>query len=411
MKQFLGYEPLRLRTLQAGEILFHEGDVGDFAYIIERGEIEISRTVDQKKIVLICLGPGNLFGELALVDGRPRSASAIALTETLLTVVSKEQVERRIEEADPILRMLLLVVMRYFRLETLRLREQQEEVKHLTGQEPPPEVMDRIAEAVDLIRLENELRLGIADEQFILHYQPIVNLHTGAIAGFEALVRWFSPQRGFVRPDQFIALAESTSLIVPLGYWIMETACGDLHHLQNHCPHPLFVSINIASRQIEDTDFITALVHATTKAGVNPHQVKLEILERSLFDNAIAQDWVKCCRELAFPLVLDDFGTGYSSLSYLKDFPVNTLKIDRAFIQDLEDDRNSRSICQALIHLAQSLGIEVVAEGIETQGQWQILREMGCDYGQGYLFSRPVDFDKACHLLQQQHPQDPPPMP
>ncbi|MBC6479618.1 MAG: EAL domain-containing protein [Hormoscilla sp. GM7CHS1pb] len=396
MKYKLLYEKLRKRKLQAGELIFSEGDPGDYAYIIEEGAIEIWTEIDGQRLVLNVLSAGSMFGELALVDGRTRSASATAKGDVLLTLMTQEQVNQRIQSADPILRMLLLVAIRYFRSETEKLRHYTEE-QITSYSDPRADLEGRISEAVEMIRMESELRTAIDEEQFTLLYQPVIHLERGQIVGFEALIRWQSPTRGLVRPDLFIPLAESTSLIVPIGQWVIAEGVRALQEIESVTGKQMFVNLNIANRQIEDPDFFEFLLEETRQ--VQPSQIKLEILERSLFDSDAAIAWVRRCRSLGFPLVLDDFGTGYSSLQYLNKYRFDTIKIDKSFIWGLDDKANSRSICQAIVDLSHALGMTVVAEGVEKSSHVNVLREIGCSFGQGYFFAKPMPLENAIALL------------
>ncbi|MDJ1168639.1 EAL domain-containing protein [Roseofilum sp. BLCC_M154] len=402
------YERLQTRRVHAGESIFYEGDRGDFAYIIEEGEVEIWTQIDEKRRILNRLYPGSMFGEIALIDGQTRSASATALTDVRLTVVTKEQVNRRIQDADPLLRMLLLMVMRYFRSETQNFRSRSKTLapqffleKLYPDINPQKDLSFRLTEAVDLIRMENELRTALDEQQFKLVYQPIIDLETQIITGFEALIRWQSPKRGFVTPDRFIPLAESTSLIVPIGQWVMQTGLEALKKMQQRVNYPVSMSFNIASRQIEEPNFLQFLLDCTDQYGLNPQQVKLEILERTLFDSERAIAWVQQCHALGFPLVLDDFGTGYSSLQYLNEYNLDTLKIDKSFVQgmNVQENNKSCSICHAIVKLSKALEMTIIAEGIETPEHLQVLKTFGCNYGQGYFFSRPVSLEKAIALF------------
>jgi len=403
------YERLQTRRVHAGESIFYEGDRGDFAYILEEGEVEIWTQVDETRQILNHLYPGSMFGEIALIDGQPRSASATAVTDVRLTVVTKEQVNRRIRDADPLLRMLLLMVMRYFRSETQNFRSRSKTLapkffleKIYPDLSPQKDLSFRLTEAVDLIRMENELRTALEEQQFHLVYQPIIDLESHTITGFEALIRWNSPKRGLVRPDEFIPLAESTSLIVPIGQWVIETGLQALKTIQQQVSYPISMSFNIASRQIEEPNFLEFLLNCTDKYDINYQQVKLEILERTLFDSERAIAWVQQCHTLGFPLVLDDFGTGYSSLQYLNEYNLDTLKIDKSFVQGMNISENNKScsICYAIINLSKALGMTIVAEGIETDEHLQALKSFGSTYGQGYFFSRPVPLDGAIALFQ-----------
>lgn len=401
MKQSKFYQALKTRQFNQGEFIFKEGDQGDFAYIVEKGEIQILTEISGKQTILNVLGPGSLFGEIALIDGRCRSASARASKPTLLTIITQEQIKLRLQAADPILQMLLLTVMSYFRSASnysrfLQANTQADEfIVDSTTQ-----VSEGISLAVDLIRMESELRTAIDEEQLQLYYQPIVNLSTNIIAGFEVLLRWQSPTRGSVRPDVFIALAESTSLIIPMGQWVIEQALQALPIIQQKSQADLFISINIANRQIEDPGFLKWLVELIEQENINPNYLKLEMLERSLLSGETPKEWVRCCREYGFPIVLDDFGTGYSSLSYLINYNFDTLKIDKSFVQNLDENPQSYNVCRTIIELAKLLNMTVVAEGIEKSIQAEILRDLNCTFGQGYYFSKPLSLEGAIAILE-----------
>ncbi|MEB3228756.1 MAG: EAL domain-containing protein, partial [Synechocystis sp.] len=250
------------RHYQAGELIFSEGDEGNYAYIVEEGQVEIWTVVNGDRLVLNVLEPGRLFGELALVDWKPRSASASALSDCILSVVTPEQVSQRLEAADPILRLLLLVVMDSFRSETTNFRGQTAPKPIIPSLTPQPKLCleQRIKGAVDLIRLEGELRDAINDQQFRLVYQPIYHIQGGQLEGFEALIRWHSPKRGFVPPDQFISLAEASDLIIPIGDWVIKQGLADLLTLQEQFQLPLLMSFNIVSRQTESANFLSWLL-------------------------------------------------------------------------------------------------------------------------------------------------------
>lgn len=393
------HDRLRQRRLKPGEWVFKEGDPGDYAYIIDQGSIEIFTTLEDQRYVLSVLEPGAIFGELALVDGRTRSASAVACTDTLVT---REQVEERIESADPILRMLLFVVLSYLRIESTRFRgrSRPEFIKQLGGS-PEIDLLPRISQAVDLIRMESELQQAIEAGELKLVYQPILRLSDQAVVGFEALTRWYSPSRGLVPPSIFMPLAECTSLIVPVGEWVVDNAFQAVQQMEQLTGSQPFISINIANRQLEEPGLTAYLVEQAAHYGIARDRIKLEILERTLMDSDLAPRWMQECRQLGFKLSLDDFGTGYSSLGYLNRYQFDTLKLDRSFVQELEDNANSRSICQAIIDLSHALGMTVVAEGIEEAKQGQLLADMGCSYGQGYFYAKPMPLGNAIEFLQE----------
>jgi diguanylate cyclase (GGDEF)-like protein len=263
-----------------------------------------------------------------------------------------------------------------------------------------PSMSDQTLERLDL---ESDLRLAIEREELRVHYQPIVSLADRTIVGLEALVRWQHPIRGLVPPLAFIPLAEETGLIVPLGRWVLEAACREAagwnEARRRGAPPPLFVSVNLSARQFTQGDLVDDVAGILARTGLAPHALELEITESVLMDQTDAG--IRALRELrglGVRLVLDDFGTGYSSLSYLKHLPLDTIKVDRSFVAGIEGAAD-RSIVDAVIALAHGLGIGVVAEGIETEAQAARLLELGCDLGQGYLFSRPLPADRAAAVL------------
>jgi diguanylate cyclase (GGDEF)-like protein len=263
-----------------------------------------------------------------------------------------------------------------------------------------PSMSDQTLERLDL---ENDLRLALAREELRLHYQPIVDLASGDIVGFEALVRWQHPTRGLVPPLAFIPMAEETGLIVPLGRWVLDAACRQAavwnQRGSRHDQPRLFVSVNLSARQFTQDALVDDVSRALAVTGLDAEALEIEITESVLMDQSEAGiRALSEIRSLGVRLVLDDFGTGYSSLSYLKHLPLDTIKIDRSFVAGVEESAD-RSIVEAVIALAHGLGIGVVAEGIETEAQADRLRELGCDLGQGFLFSRPVQPERTLALL------------
>ncbi len=250
------------------------------------------------------------------------------------------------------------------------------------------EEMDQRAK--DRIRLENELRYGLANGQLELHYQPKVSLRSGRIVGAEALIRWRHPERGMVRPDEFIALAEETGLILDIGNWVLDEACRQIRAWKDAGLAMPPVAVNLSARQF-DRKLPGFVQQVLERHAVQPGQIMLEITESLLVggaDNVIAIMNELVAMGLA--LALDDFGTGYSSLAYLKKFPISTLKIDRAFVVGLPDEENDCAIARAIVTMAQQLRQEIVAEGVETAEQMAFLRDLGCDQLQGWLFSPAV---------------------
>ena len=258
------------------------------------------------------------------------------------------------------------------------------------------------ARAVSRLQLESDLRHALELKQFEVYYQPIMALESGRLAGFEALVRWNHPRRGLVVPSEFIPVAEETGLIVPLGQWVLEESCAKIRQWQQNSSfhRALSLSVNLSARQVSQHDLIDQIKNALEVSKLNPHSLKLEITESVVMENAEAATIMfKQLRALGVQLSIDDFGTGYSSLSYLHRFPLNYLKIDRSFVSRMTNANDNAEIVRTIATLARNLGMEVIAEGIETEEQHQQLKALGCEYGQGYLFSRPVDEAGVAILL------------
>ncbi|MDA0268513.1 MAG: EAL domain-containing protein [Cyanobacteria bacterium] len=252
--------------------------------------------------------------------------------------------------------------------------------------------------------LTGDLRRGLAEQEFVLYYQPIVALKTGQISGFESLIRWQHPQHGFIHPAQFIPLAEETGLIVPLGWWICEQACQQASQWKAQFPTvALGLSINLSSRQFEQPNLVEQLAAIIQKTGIDGLMVKLEITESMVMgDVEAAIDLMLRVRSLGCRLSLDDFGTGYSSLSYLRRFPIDTLKIDRSFVRNMGESSEDLEIVRTVVNLAHTLGMEVIAEGVETPDDADILRSLGCEFGQGYFWAKPLPAQAATEFLQGQ---------
>src|SRR4029079_15928510 len=252
--------------------------------------------------------------------------------------------------------------------------------------------------AVYLLKMENDLRRALDREEFRVYYQPIVSHDNGQLSGFQALIRWQHPERGFVNPSDFIPLAEETGLLVPIGLWLRKKACQQLCHWQwqSAANRHLFMSVNLSGKQVAQTDLVSQIRDILEETHVEAKYLKLEITESAVMDNAdMAARLLKRLKALGVQLSIDDFGTGYSSLGYLHKFPVNTLKIDRSFIGRIGEDAENIEIVRTIVSLAENMGMDVVAEGVETLSQLTQLRRLNCQYGQGYLFSRPADPDSV----------------
>lgn len=241
------------------------------------------------------------------------------------------------------------------------------------------------------LNLETELRQAVANDDLELHYQPKFELSTGQLSGVEALLRWKNTDGDFIPPDQFITMAEETGLILPIGQWVLNTACQQAHSWQNRFGRDLCIAVNISSQQFYQSDLRKTIMKSLFEAAVNPNLLQLELTEsilmRDVNDTIATLDYLK---DIGVTIAIDDFGTGYSSLSYLKRFPLDLLKIDRSFVNELTERNDDAAICAAIIAMAHQLGLLVIAEGVETNGQVEFLRSQGCDQVQGYLFGKPV---------------------
>ena len=256
------------------------------------------------------------------------------------------------------------------------------------------------ARALERLALENELRRALSQHELIVHYQPIVTTG-GKVVSVEALVRWQHPERGIVGPAHFISLAEISGLIVPIGEWVMRTACKQVRHWQKKFDQQITVAVNLSARQFQHPDLVAQVRQIIIDTGIQPGSVELEITESSAMQNAENTIFtLKELKELGVKIAMDDFGTGYSSLNYLKQFPIDTLKLDQTFVRDVMTDRRDAAIVGAVITMAHRLGLQVIGEGVETQAQLEYLTREGVDYMQGYLFSAPKAPEELEPFLQ-----------
>jgi len=262
------------------------------------------------------------------------------------------------------------------------------------------------AQLQERLTLENELYGALGRSEMLVYYQPLIDLHSGQITAMEALVRWQHPTLGLISPVKFIPIAEANGLIVPIGEWVLRTACVQNRAWQLAGFTPIRISVNLSARQFEQSNLVEVVTQILEETGLKASYLELEVTESFLMaDIERSVKTLKQLRELGIWLALDDFGTGYSSLNYLKRFPVNMLKIDRSFVQDVTSNPDSAAITDAIIALAKSLRLNITAEGVETQEQLDYLRMRGCDEGQGFYFSRPVPADIIAPMLQKSSQQ------
>ena len=377
--------------LQPNEHLFHEGDEPTTAFLIESGTLRITARRDGMPVVLGDLSTGALVGEMAVLDDSPRSATATALDLCVLTPIDRAQFAERLSSADPVVRALLLSQLSRYRTA----------LAQFTGHAPSESVVAEApadgdsANALDKIRLESQLRNALEGGQLEIRLQPILDLATDRIAGFEALTRWTHPERGVVSPADFIKLAEETSLIIPIGEYVLREVCGALQRFSDmpEDERP-FIALNVSGRELEDANFVTRVLAQLRVHNVLPRQLKLEITESLILDYAKVAGLIAHSHRVGIKVALDDFGTGYSSLGHLHKLAFDTLKIDQGFIRQLDDPR-CMAIVRAVVSMAGALGCDIVAEGVETEEQLAQLKALGCEYAQGYLVGKPQSVDDA----------------
>lgn len=373
------------RRFSAGDLIFRKGEPGDCAFLIESGQVEISDP--DSGCVLARIGEGELIGEIALIDQHPRTATAHAVQDSVLIEVRRERVEQLLHDTDPIIRHLLNVVLKRFR--NIR----------TTGAGSALLISEPAIAAADLLQvtaaqkltLLQDMNHALATSQFVLHYQPIYQLRDHSLAGFEALIRWNHPLLGLVPPMSFLGLAEETGLIKQIGLWVLEQACRDWPQLRTltRSDSP-FVSVNVSARQLADGMFATDAIRIQHQHAMPPAEMQLELTESTLIKSPEqAQEQLLRMTELGNSIALDDYGTGFSTLENLQNYRFHTIKLDQRFIREMLNSSLSFQIVMSSIDLIGSLQMDVVAEGIETADLARVLTEMGCKYGQGYLFGRP----------------------
>ena len=389
------------KKFAAGEEIFGIGDRGRHAYFIEDGSVDVSILKDGKSIVIAELGVGEIFGEMSMIDDAPRSATVTAKTDTEVIQIQRSRFIQPLQSKDPMMDLLLRIVLARFR----------DAQRQMSGIRAQPDNVDASLEeirslAFKRIHSERELRRGLDAGEFEMHYQPIVDLISGRMAGFEALMRWKKGD-GYISPGEFIPLAEATGLIIELGRFALEKALEDQKRFLGDFAKAFpdlaapFMSVNVSGLQLADMDEIDLLAGIINKSGADPATVKLEITETLMMEDPDhAADALNKLKALGVMIAIDDFGTGYSSLSYLHQFPLDTLKIDHAFVINMSKSKSSNRIVRSIANLALSLEMDIVAEGIEEKTQMDDLRGLGCQYGQGYFMAKPMPADDIIELIK-----------
>jgi diguanylate cyclase len=384
-------EHLNREVYVAGEFIFHEGEVGDCAYIIESGSVSIFMATQGNEQPIGLVGRGEIFGEIALLDAQPRSASAKCEEKTVLIPIQRKMVNTILEKTDPIIRNLLLVVLERYRVNNNTPSTPAKDASN-TQTDTLKQRDSLRGEVTQNLTLAHDISQGLKNSEFDLYYQPICDLSSGAVAGYEALIRWNHPRNGLVTPLDFLWIAESTGQIEAIGLWTLERACRDWPILRQHTNHKSpFISVNLSANQLICEGLLSDLSNLLTRYQIQANELKLELTESIFIDNPEqALILLSLLTKLGCSLALDDYGTGYSGLNSLQRYPIGTMKIDQSFISTMNSSAQSNEIVQSSIKLAHSLGMNVVAEGIETEDIYLRLTEMKCDFGQGWYFGRPT---------------------
>lgn len=375
---------LRLRM---AEVLFREGDPPTTAFLLESGRLRITARSDDGERLLAEIGPGELVGEMAVIDQSPRTATATAISDCVLLAIDAAQISERLTNTDPIVRALLEGQLRRYRATLAAIQGQQNETENPYQNAPL---------GIQKIRLESALRESLRNDGLDLRLQPLMDVITGRIAGFEALVRWQHPERGAISPAEFIALAEETSLIEPVGDYVTRRALDALVDLREQGIADLpFIAINVSARQMSRVNLVEQLLDELQERGLPPSAIKLEITESLQLDYAQVASVMTVAQRNGIRVALDDFGTGYSNLQHMHLLPFNTLKVDQSLARGMVDNARTRILLRSVVQMARDLEADVVVEGIETDAELNVLRQLGVHYAQGWLVGRPEPVEEA----------------
>lgn len=372
------------RELFAGEILYNQGEPSDYAWLIERGAMGLVAVHGRRTTSHGVFGAGELIGEVGMLDGSPRANTATAQEDTTLLAIDPDQFRERLADGDPIVRALLDSLLRY----------KQSVIASFPADVPLPAEdvpCDDAAErsGIEKIRMEAQLREALEQGSLEVHYQPIYDIVEARVSGYEALVRWELAGRGPVSPAEFIKLAEETSLIVPVGEYVLDQVIQVMVQLSRNGSGPLpNIALNLSARQLVEPGTARAIIERVRDANLPPGMLKLEITESRMLDYEPVSDVMRHCREHGIPFALDDFGTGYSNLTHLHRLQFEYIKMDQAFARQMFDNERAMAIVEAVVAMAHSLGAAVICEGVETARQLQRLRELHVRYAQGYLIGK-----------------------
>ncbi len=395
---------------QSQERVFSWGDPGESAYVIEEGcvEVLVGAAPEQKRIAM--LTQGAMFGEVALLDRQPRTATVRALVPTRLIRIDRSHVEELLLRSDPVIQYLMRLLLARFRsTHDASGQQNRPDPVRPDGSSSEQETEDLHRAAVRTLSLAQDLSDSIERRQLELYYQPLIAFDGMELVGFEALIRWNHPILGLVSPIEFIPLAEKTGLIHRIGQWVLQRAVSDWAELRAFCDaeadEPPFVGINLSSPELARGNVADTIQKCLESHHMNPRELHIELTETTIIDNMQAVSaTLQQLRSIGIGIALDDFGTGYAGLDYLQSLPFTCLKIDKSFVQQMNQSERSVHIVKAALELARAIGLTTIAEGIEDAQAGAQLAAMGCSHAQGYYYGKPMP-KQAIGVWQMQHRQ------
>lgn len=398
------------KTFKKGEIIFKIHDHRDMAYIIEKGKVNLyGRTSECQHTPEVTIGDGEIFGESAILEGGKRTASAVAETDVAVYVLSRDILKERMSELDPLVQLIISMLLDKYQRSRLvdagAIPHNKKFELTSTEEQLVAAYDEQKAIVLEELQMEQELRRALEDREFKAYLQPIVEFETGCIKGYETLVRWHHPEKGTIFPNDFIPIAERTHVVELVDQRMLEAACAlipRLHEIAGDAAKDMFISVNLSGANFDDESVVERVINTLGSADIDPKQIKLEITESALVGDAEqAARILSKLKQTGVQIALDDFGTGYSSLGYLHKFQIDTLKIDRSFVTELNKSEKALDIIKAVVGLAHTFKLNIVAEGIEEPSEIEILKQLGCEYGQGYYFGRPTYCEEALEELKE----------
>jgi EAL domain-containing protein (putative c-di-GMP-specific phosphodiesterase class I) len=381
--------------------VFKHGDSGEAAYVIESGCVEVLAGTGSDLRRVAVLAQGAMFGEVALLDRQPRTATVRTLVPTTLVRIDRGHVEELMVRADPVIQYLMRLLLERFRSSSGNATSSL--VTPPSAADIPEghlATVDLHASAVRTLSLAHDLSDAIDNQQLELFYQPIVQLGNSNLVGFEALIRWRHPLLGLVSPDEFIPLAERTGLIHRIGQWVLKRACTDWRVLRTLCeqslPYSPFMSVNLSAPELCTPGIVQSIQAHAHEQEIPLNELRVELTETIVISNVDSiTSSLKELRAMGVGIALDDFGTGYAGLNYLQTLPFSCIKIDKTFVQQMHTSERSFQIIKSALELSRSLGMTTVAEGIEDAPTGKLLAAMGCTHAQGYHYARPMPMDRV----------------